>query len=139
MDRERRDFLQDSARLGAFALTSAALWRIDPALAQSGQLTNAIPYFRAAIKLRPDFADAQNNLGTALFMQGNYAEAAKAFYAALQNSPYNAEFAANLGDTLVRLGNKSAAAECYQHALQLEPDNQAVQKKLQSLRPVTSK
>jgi hypothetical protein len=36
MDEDRRDFLQDSTRLGAFALTSAALWRIDPALAQSG-------------------------------------------------------------------------------------------------------
>src|SRR5258707_15736602 len=35
MDQDRRDFLQDSARLGAFALTSAALPRIDPALAQS--------------------------------------------------------------------------------------------------------
>src|SRR5258705_5061930 len=36
MDQDRRDFLQDSARLGAFALTSAAPWRIDRALAQSG-------------------------------------------------------------------------------------------------------
>ena len=36
MDKHRRGFLQDSARLGAFALTGGALWRIDPALAQSG-------------------------------------------------------------------------------------------------------
>jgi len=36
MDQSRRDFLQDSARLGAVAVASAALWRIDPALAQSG-------------------------------------------------------------------------------------------------------
>ena len=36
MDQGRRDFLQHSARLGAFALASATLWRIDPALAQSG-------------------------------------------------------------------------------------------------------
>jgi aspartyl-tRNA(Asn)/glutamyl-tRNA(Gln) amidotransferase subunit A len=36
MDQERRDFLQDSARLGGFALASAALWRIEPVLAQSG-------------------------------------------------------------------------------------------------------
>jgi aspartyl-tRNA(Asn)/glutamyl-tRNA(Gln) amidotransferase subunit A len=36
MDQDRRDFLQDSARLGAFALTSATLWRIEPVLAQSG-------------------------------------------------------------------------------------------------------
>ena len=36
MDQGRRDFLQDSARLGAIALTSAALWDIEPALAQSG-------------------------------------------------------------------------------------------------------
>ena len=35
MDQDRRDFLQDSARLGAFALTSVALWRIEPVLAQS--------------------------------------------------------------------------------------------------------
>jgi aspartyl-tRNA(Asn)/glutamyl-tRNA(Gln) amidotransferase subunit A len=36
MKHDRRDFLQDSARLGAFALASAALWRIEPVLAQSG-------------------------------------------------------------------------------------------------------
>ena len=36
MDKHRRNFLQDSARLGAFALTGGALWRFDPALAQSG-------------------------------------------------------------------------------------------------------
>ena len=36
MDQERRDFLQGSARLGGFALAGAALWRIEPVLAQSG-------------------------------------------------------------------------------------------------------
>jgi aspartyl-tRNA(Asn)/glutamyl-tRNA(Gln) amidotransferase subunit A len=36
MDQERRDFLQDSARLGGLALAGAALWRIEPVLAQSG-------------------------------------------------------------------------------------------------------
>jgi aspartyl-tRNA(Asn)/glutamyl-tRNA(Gln) amidotransferase subunit A len=36
MDQERRDFLQDSARLGGFAVASAALWRIEPVLAQGG-------------------------------------------------------------------------------------------------------
>jgi len=37
MDQERRDFLQDSIRLGGFALASAVLWRIEPVLAQSGR------------------------------------------------------------------------------------------------------
>jgi len=36
VDQDRRDFLRDCARLSAFALTSAALWDIEPALAQSG-------------------------------------------------------------------------------------------------------
>src|SRR6266404_6618688 len=36
MDQERRNFLQGSARLGGFALAGAALWRIEPVLAQSG-------------------------------------------------------------------------------------------------------
>src|SRR5262245_6481542 len=35
MDQERRDFLQDSVRLGGVALASAALWRLEPVLAQS--------------------------------------------------------------------------------------------------------
>jgi aspartyl-tRNA(Asn)/glutamyl-tRNA(Gln) amidotransferase subunit A len=38
MDQERRDFLQDSIRLGGFALASAVLWRIKPVLAQSGRV-----------------------------------------------------------------------------------------------------
>src|SRR5215468_1169686 len=37
MNQDRRDFLQDSARLGAFALTNSAVWRIEPVLAQTGQ------------------------------------------------------------------------------------------------------
>src|SRR5262249_42202946 len=37
MDQERRDFLQNSARVGGFALASAALGRIEPVLAQSGR------------------------------------------------------------------------------------------------------
>jgi aspartyl-tRNA(Asn)/glutamyl-tRNA(Gln) amidotransferase subunit A len=37
MDRDRRAFLQGSARLGALAIASAALWRIESVLAQSAQ------------------------------------------------------------------------------------------------------
>ncbi len=33
---DRRQFLHDSARLSAFALAGSALWRISPALAQTG-------------------------------------------------------------------------------------------------------
>ena len=36
MDEDRRAFLSDSARVGAVALASTALWRIAPAFAQSG-------------------------------------------------------------------------------------------------------
>src|SRR6516162_9902923 len=37
MNQDRRDFLQDSGRLGAFALINASLWPIEPVLAQSSQ------------------------------------------------------------------------------------------------------
>jgi aspartyl-tRNA(Asn)/glutamyl-tRNA(Gln) amidotransferase subunit A len=37
MNHYRRDFLQDSGRLGAFALINASLWPIEPVLAQSDQ------------------------------------------------------------------------------------------------------
>jgi aspartyl-tRNA(Asn)/glutamyl-tRNA(Gln) amidotransferase subunit A len=36
MDLDRRAFLQDSAGAGAFALASATLWRVEPAMAQAG-------------------------------------------------------------------------------------------------------
>src|SRR6516225_9281046 len=37
MNQDRRDFLQDSAFLSVLALTSVAVWRIEPVLAQSSQ------------------------------------------------------------------------------------------------------
>jgi len=37
MNQDRRDFLQDSAFLGALALTSVAVWRIEPVLAEGSQ------------------------------------------------------------------------------------------------------
>jgi len=36
MDLDRRAFLQYSAGVGAFALASAAFWRVEPAMAQAG-------------------------------------------------------------------------------------------------------
>ena len=36
MNLDRRAFLQDSAGAGAFALASATLWRVEPAMAQAG-------------------------------------------------------------------------------------------------------
>jgi tetratricopeptide (TPR) repeat protein len=81
-----------------------------------------IAEFREAIRLRPDFADAQNNLGLVL-AQANEDEAAiAAFREAIRLAPTWADAHANLGATLVATDPISAMQEL-EKAIQLDPSS----------------
>ena len=67
-----------------------------------GKLADAIDQFREAIRLRPTYVEAYNNLGTALALQGKRAEAVEQFQQALTLQPGYAEARRNL--TIVRQG-----------------------------------
>jgi tetratricopeptide (TPR) repeat protein len=78
--------------------------------------------FREAIRLKPDFADAQNNLGLVLAQAGDDDAAVTAFREAIRLSPAWADAHANLGATLAATDPKAAINEL-EKAIELDPSS----------------
>jgi predicted O-linked N-acetylglucosamine transferase (SPINDLY family) len=107
------------------------------ALAEQRQLLEAMACFQESLRLRPDFAEAHNNLGNALCEAGRYVEAEACLRRALGICPDYPEALYNLGNVLLRqrrwkesLGNHEEAQEklteavaCYRLTLERKPDH----------------
>ncbi len=93
-------------------------------LMDSGSLSKAIGHFREAIRLKPDCADAFNNLGNAYSkIPGRSADAIAALEQALRFYPNMPEALSNLGWTLTNVpGRLNEGIARLQTALQLRPD-----------------
>ena len=72
--------------------------------------------------LKPNYADAHNNLGNALQRQGHLEEAIASFQRALTLNPDHAEAHNNMGNALKDQGRLDEAIANYQRALGLKPD-----------------
>ena len=86
------------------------------------RLAEAIACYRRALELKPDYAEAHNNLGTTLQAQGKLAEAIACYRRALELKPDYAEAHNNLGTALQAQGKLDEAIACYRRALELKPD-----------------
>lgn len=76
---------------------------------------------RTALKLRPDYSEAHNNLGTALADMGKTDEAIAHFREAIRLRPDHNGAHYNLGKALAGLGHKEDALREYREALRLNP------------------
>jgi tetratricopeptide (TPR) repeat protein len=91
------------------------------ALAQRGELAEAIPHFQKSIELQPGNANAHFNLGGALFQQGKNAEAKAAFAEALKYRPKYSEARTWLGRVYALQGELAEAEREFKTALQDDP------------------
>jgi protein O-GlcNAc transferase len=91
-------------------------------LHQSGRLPEAVAGYRQAIALKPDFAEAHNNLGSALSDLGQFDEALAAGRRAVALNPNLAEAQNNLGNTLSKMGLLDEALAAFRQALAVRPD-----------------
>jgi len=89
---------------------------------QAGRLQSAVEWYRRATTLRPNFAEALNNLGIALKDLHRPEEAVIAYRKALELRPNLAEIWNNLGDALHRLGELDAAIRHYRRAVEILSD-----------------
>jgi len=74
------------------------------------------------VALKPDFAEAHNNLGNVLRRQGRLGESITACRRALELKPDFASAHNNLGSALKDLGQLDEAVACYRRAIELRPD-----------------
>src|SRR5262249_25276232 len=85
--------------------------------------TEAIASYQQAIRLKPGYADAHNNLGTVLARHGRLDEAMSSYHQALHLKSDYPDVHNNLGLALARQGRLDEAVVSYQQALRLKPDS----------------
>jgi tetratricopeptide (TPR) repeat protein len=91
------------------------------ALAQKGQLDEAMSHFRAAIRYDSSNAVAHNSLGNIFTLRGQFTEAVPEYEKAVSLNPDYAGAQNNLGFALVQSGRVAEAVPHYQAALRLNP------------------
>ena len=84
--------------------------------------TKRSPATAGRLELKPDYAEAHNNLGIALNDQGKPDEAVACYRRALELKPDYAEAHNNLGIACKEQGKLDEAVACYRRALELKPD-----------------
>ena len=97
-------------------------YNLGVALNDKGKLDEAIAAYRAAIAVKPDFADAHCNLGAALKDQGKLDQAIAAYRQAIAIKPNYAMAHSNLGIALNDQGILDEAIAAYRQAIAIKPD-----------------
>jgi protein O-mannosyl-transferase len=91
-------------------------------LYEKGRTKEAIFQFQAALKIKPNFAEAENNLGLAISQMAGVDEAISHYQAALKMRPNFAEAHYNLGNALRQKNRTDGAISQYREALKTKPD-----------------
>jgi len=89
---------------------------------QLGQLDFAKNCYERALKLRPKYAEARNNLGVVFYAAKSYRRAIDAYKKALQIMPQLATFHKNLGTAYFARKQDKESLQEYQEAIRLDPN-----------------
>src|SRR5208337_782183 len=90
---------------------------------QTGRDNLAIDYLNAALRLKPDFAGAHNNLGNVFIIQRKLPEAVASFQEAVRLQPDFVMAHNNLGNALREQGRLDDAIAAFRTALRLKPES----------------
>src|ERR1035438_951341 len=89
---------------------------------QFNQLDAARKCYEQAIKLKPDYSEAINNLGTVYFANKSYRRAVSQYKKALKLAPESASIHSNLGTAYYARNQLALANEEYRIAVKLDPE-----------------
>jgi protein O-GlcNAc transferase len=92
-------------------------------LLNAGRVSDAINVYRAALSIRPDYAEVYANLGHALLQAGDVDEALTACGQAVALRPNLAVAQINLGNALLAKRDLTEAIKVYSRALELAPNS----------------
>jgi tetratricopeptide (TPR) repeat protein len=91
-------------------------------LLEQGRIEEAIWHYSETLRIRPDYVEALNNLGIALYKAGRVDEAIGYYKRAIEINPRDIEVYSNLGMALAAKGKFDEAISLYNKALQIAPD-----------------
>jgi tetratricopeptide (TPR) repeat protein len=86
------------------------------------QLDTARKYYEQAVKLKPTYSEAINNLGTVYYANKNYRRAISQYKKAIKIAPDSASIHSNLGTAYFARNQIVLATEEYGIALKLDPN-----------------
>lgn len=86
------------------------------------QLDIAKKYYEQAVKLKPGYSEAINNLGTVHYAHKNYRRAISQYKKAIKFAPNSASIHSNLGTAYFARNQIALAMEEFRTALKLDPD-----------------
>jgi len=92
---------------------------------QTLQFENALKSYQRAVKLKPDYMEAMNNIGTIYYAKKSYRSAIHWYNRALQAAPGEVRSAVvyeNMGRAWFNRKNYARATDCMQTALRLDPE-----------------
>ncbi|MFH1026662.1 MAG: tetratricopeptide repeat protein, partial [Pseudomonadota bacterium] len=93
------------------------------ALAENGQLGDAIERYREGLKLAPEDVDALTTLGDMLFEAGKHKDAIACYKKVLDIDPKDADALVSIGLVHGSQERGDEAISAFEQALELEPDN----------------
>jgi hypothetical protein len=91
-------------------------------LADEGRLSEGIHELQKALRIKPDYADGQQQLGHALLLDGQLQEAIEHCEQALRLNPDSVLAHNDLALALIQLGRPHEAIEQWEQALRIQPD-----------------
>lgn len=91
-------------------------------LIESGDFENAINTFQKAIRLKPDYADAYNNIGVVFDRQDNYEKALEFYKEAIRIDMNHFKAHFNSGIVYFNLKQYGKAVEAFKEAIKIRPD-----------------
>jgi tetratricopeptide (TPR) repeat protein len=117
MFREAIDFYKPEAEKNAVLANKTGI-----AYHQLQDLNNAEKYYRKAIKLKPKYPEAINNLGTVYYAKKSYRRAINQYKNALRVAPNSASVLSNLGTAYYARKQVEEAMQAYVQAFAIDPD-----------------
>ncbi len=88
---------------------------------RAGNTKDAKPIYEQILRVDPDYSDALNLLGAALYQEGIYKEAEDLILKAIDIQPRNISYYNNLGAVYQAVEKKQEAIDCFQKALEIDP------------------
>jgi hypothetical protein len=104
---------------------SAEFWNLTQGLAylRQARFAEAAACFRQSLQFNPNYADAYNNLGTALAKLGDLQGALASFQKGVQLAPGFADAYFNMGLMFAGTGHMDRAIACHEETVRLNPNH----------------